>query len=165
MKQEEEQWANIEGYPDYAISNYGRVMSLRYDTILKPRLGSYGHHRVVLYRDGQAKDHYVHHLVAAAFISGYSPEYQVRHYDRDNGNNYVYNLRFPAAFRMGQLIRNPPEPFIQRVRIVGTDLIFKTVEDCAKYLGAPVSSIYRVLRGERRSYQGNTFEYLEEPNG
>lgn len=157
----EEQWAMIEGFPDYAVSNLGRVMSLRFDALLAPRPNSYGHHRVVLYRDKVGYDRYVHHLVADAFTTGYSPGMQVRHRNQNKGDNKVSNLRYPAR-GMGQLITNPPAPRARRVRIMENGLVFRTVEDCAKYVGGDASLIYRVLRGDRRSHKGYTFEYLEE---
>lgn len=153
----------IEGFPDYAVSNHGRVMSLRFDRILAPRVNSYGHHRVVLYREREAFDLYIHHLVAAAFTTGYAPGMQVRHRDNDNGNNYVANLRFPGR-GLGQL-KNPSVPMTRRVRIVELDLVFRSVEDCARYLDGDASSIYRVLRGDRLSHKGYTFDYLEVEDG
>lgn len=150
----------IKEFPDYAVSNLGNVMSLRYDRILTPRPNSYGHHRVVLYRDRVPHDVYVHHLVAAAFTTGYEPGMQVRHRDDDRGNNEVSNLRFPAR-GLGQLVRNPPEARARRVSIIGMNLTFRSVEDCAAYIGGDPSSIYRVLRGERLSHKGYTFEYDE----
>ena len=159
----DEQWATIDGFPDYAVSNLGRVMSLRYNALLAPRPNSYGHHRVVLYREKVGYDLYIHHLVAAAFTTGYRPGMQVRHRDMDKGNNEVTNLRFPGR-GLGQLV-HPAAPRARRVQIVETGMIFRTVEDCAGYLGGDSSLIYRVLRGERRSHKGYTFAYMEVEDG
>lgn len=155
-----EEWAQIEGFPDYAISNLGRVMSLRYDRELTPRPNSYGYNRIVLYRDRERYDLYIHHLVAAAFTTGYTPGTRVKHI-QDNSDDNVRNLKFARGVRVGQLVRNPPAPIARHVQIVETGEVFRTVEDCASYLGGDPSSIYRVLRGERRSHKGYTFGYLE----
>ena len=157
-----EQWAEIEGFPDYAISNRGRVKSLRFNRILQPRPNSYGMYRINLYRDRVKHDMYIHRLVAAAFIDGYQPHLHVKHFDDDNGNNYVFNLRFQKGQRMGNLVKNPPQPKMQQIRIVESGKTFPTVQDCAIHIGGSVSSIYRVLRGERRSHLNYTFEYVEE---
>lgn len=157
----EEQWAQIDGFPDYAVSSKGRIKSLRYDQILTPRPGSYGQNRVALYRDNVRHDFYVHHLVASAFTTGWQPGTQIRHHDGNNGNDDVYNLRFPQGVRMGQLVKNPPHPVARNIRIVGTAHVFRTVEDCARFLEGDPSSIYRVLRGERLSHKGHQFEYVE----
>lgn len=160
----EELWAAIEGYPDYAVSNYGQVMSLRFNRPLKPRENSYGLQRVVLYKDREPHDFYVHHLVAAAFLDEYVPGMQVRHRkDTEKNNNNVYNLRFRNGQRMGQLVKNPSPPGqMRRVMVVETGMIFRTVVDCANYIGGHPSSIYRVLRGDRPSHLGYTFQYVEE---
>lgn len=158
----DEIWAEIEGYPDYAVSNYGRVKSLRYDTILGDRPNSYGLHRVTLYRDREPKDFYVHHLVAKAFITGYIPGLRVKHHDGDHSNNAVYNLRFRENQRMGTVVRNPPEPKNRRILVEQTGMVFRNVKECADYIGGFPSSIYRVLREERDSHLGYTFKYVEE---
>lgn len=159
--QREEVWAEIDGFPDYAVSSLGNVKSLRYDRLLGHRPNSYGQHRVALYRDGQRYDVYIHHLVAAAFTTGFAPGVRVKHHDADKGNNDVYNLRFAKGKGLGQLIKTPPKAKYRRVKIVENGLIFRTIEDCARYLGGDSSSIYRVLRGERDTHKGYTFEWME----
>ncbi len=156
----EEQWAEIEGYPDYAVSNLGKVMSLRFNRLLTPRSNSYGLLRVTLYHERKAREFYVHHLVAAAFIDGYIPGKQVRHREANEDNN-VYNLKFPEGVRLGRLIQNPPGPRYRKIQVIETGMIFDTIHDCAEYLKAQTSSIYRVLRGERPHHLGYTFQYVE----
>lgn len=160
----EEVWAPIKGFPDYAVSNLGNVKSLRFDKLLTPRPNSYGNLRVVLYRDKEAHDVYVSRLVAAAFTTGFIPLVRVRHHDEDKSNNYVNNLRF-AGKGLGQLVKEHPKPVHRRIRIVETQQVFRTVESLARHLGGnDTSSIYRVLRGERRSHKGYTFEFVEDYN-
>ena len=156
----EEQWAEIEGFPDYAVSNYGQVKSLRFNRTLTPRSNSYGLLRVTLYNNRKAKEFYVHHLVAAAFIDGYIPGKQVRH-RQENEDNNVYNLKFQKGQRMGRLIKDPPGPKFSRILVVETGMVFNTIHECAEKLGAQTSSIYRVLRGERPHHLGYTFKYVE----
>ena len=155
----EEIWAPIDDFPDYAVSNYGQVRNIRLDHILKPRYNSYGYARVMLRRDGLSYDCLVHRLVAEAFITGYHEAAQVRHYDEDNGNNFVNNLRFRRGVRMGQYRKEHPPVETRRVRVAETNQIFRTAGDAAEALGTDPSSIYKVLRGERRSHLGYTFEY------
>lgn len=158
----EEQWAEIEGFPDYAVSNIGNVKSLRFNRLLKPRGNSYNLLRVTLYNDRQAQEFYVHHLVAAAFIDGYVRGRQVRHREENTDNN-VYNLKFPEGVRLGRLINSPPEPKFRNIQIVETGAIFKTIHECAEHIGAQASCIYRVLRGDRPHHLGYTFRYVEGP--
>jgi hypothetical protein len=156
----EEQWAEIEGYPDYAVSNLGEVKSLRFNRTLSPRGHSYGLLRVTLYRDRVAREFYIHHLVAAAFLDSYVPGKQVRH-RKENGNNHVYNLKFPEGVRLGRLNTDIKEPKFRRIQVIESGEVFNTIHDCAERLGANASSIYRVLRGERPHHLGYTFKYIE----
>lgn len=157
----DEVWVEVEGYPGYAVSNRGRVMNCHTNYILRPRDNSYGYSRVALRRDGRTHDVYVHHLVAKAFITGYHDGVQIRH-EHDNSDNHVNNLRFRRGARMGTLVRNPRRARTRRVKIVETGEVFLTVENLAKYIQGDASSIYRVLRGERISHKGLTFEYAYE---
>ena len=60
-----EEWKNIEGYPGYKISSFGRVKSN--DRILKG--SSYkGYVKVVLHNGNLKRAFYVHRLVAKYFI-------------------------------------------------------------------------------------------------
>ena len=161
LRMPDEVWAEVEDFPEYAVSNHGRVMNLKTNVILRPRNNSYGYVRVALRRDGSTYDMYVHRLVAKAFITGYYHNVQIRHVD-DNGNNHVNNLRFRRGARLGTLVKAPRKAEARRVKIIELDMVFLTVEQCARYLGGDASSIYRVLRGERISHKGYTFEYLYE---
>ena len=156
-----EVWAEVEDFPDYAVSTDGRVMNRHTNLILRPRNNSYGYTRVALRRDGETHDVYVHHLVAKAFITGYFPGVQIRH-AKDNSDNSVRNLRFRRGIRMGNLNKRPRKTQSRRVKIVETGEVFLTVENCARYIEGDASSIYRVLRGERISHKGFTFEYQYE---
>lgn len=158
---DEETWAEVADFPDYAVSTHGRVMNVHTNVVLRPRNNSYGYTRVGLRKDGKTHDVYVHHLVAKAFIAGYRPGVQIRHAD-DNSNNHVNNLRFRRGVRLGTRTKNPPRARTRRVRIVETGMVFLSVESCARYIMGDVSSIYRVLRGERHSHKGFTFEYQYE---
>ena len=158
---EGEQWAACDEFPAYAVSNMGRVMNLKTNSILRPRDNSYGYARVALRKDGRTHDVYIHHLVAAAFILGYRKGVTIKHKE-DNGDNSVRNLRFQEGVRIGALNRTPRKPKARRIRIVETNEVFLTVESCAKYIDGDVSSIYRVLRGDRLSHKGFTFEYKYE---
>jgi hypothetical protein len=160
-----EVWVEVEGFPGYAVSNRGRVMNRETNYILRPRDNSYGYSRVALRKDGKTHDVYVHRLVAKAFITGYHDGVQIRH-KQDNSDNSVNNLRFRRGERMGTLVKRPKKAQARRIRIVETNQVFLSVDSCAKYIDGDASSIYRVLRGERETHKGFTFEYhYEEHDG
>ncbi len=92
----EEIWNTIEKYPDYQVSNKGRVKSLLYgkNRILKPGTDRYGYYQVVLFKDNKAHNTPVHKLVAIAFLN-HTPcghKTVVNHIDFNKTNNNVENL-------------------------------------------------------------------------
>lgn len=166
-----ETWVEIAGYPNYAVSNMGRVFNVQRERILKFREAIDGSLRVSLSKDGEVTDHYVHHLVAAAFFGGVSPGVQVIHANGDKTENTPENLRLKRRER-----RIPPRSrpwgdgevengrhWGRRVRIVETGETFLTVRDCANYIKGDYSTIYKCLEGQgRKTHRGHTFEYVNE---
>lgn len=98
-----EEWRQIPGYPDYEVSNRGRVKSWRKwnggpaPRILKPQLRG-GYLCVNLFRQPRRQEsRAVHHLVMLAFVgprpSGPMGEV-IRHLDGDCFNNQLDNLAY-----------------------------------------------------------------------
>lgn len=98
-----EKWITVKGYDGlYEVSNFGRVRSVS-------RVDSYGRHRkekvltphdnkgymqVGLYKNGKMSWHFVHRLVAEAFIGIRPNGYEVNHIDEDKANNCANNLEY-----------------------------------------------------------------------
>ena len=61
-------WSEIENFPDYSVSNFGRIRSNRTDRILALNKNQFGVLQVGLMRDGQQWHRSVPLLVAKAFI-------------------------------------------------------------------------------------------------
>lgn len=103
-----EEWRDIEGYEGiYQVSNLGNVKSLerivadsngvnysRKEKMLKLYVSNSGHLRVHLYKNKKAYVHFVHKLVAEAFLPNPQNLLQVKHKDRDVKNNKVSNLKW-----------------------------------------------------------------------
>ena len=104
-----EKWKDIRDYEGiYQVSNHGRVKSLgqtstyvsRWGTTARrdypPRImratnNGHGYLIVSLRKGGHRKNHYVHRLVADAFI-GDIGDLEINHKDYDKSNNDVTNL-------------------------------------------------------------------------
>jgi hypothetical protein len=97
----QEQWRTVADFPDYSVSNLGRV---RRDTggkgatvgrIMTGWTRSGGYLAVKLHRGGAHKNLRIHRLVAFAFI-GPAPTgaHEVAHFDGVPANNHVNNLRW-----------------------------------------------------------------------
>lgn len=106
MNTEPEEWRQIADFPDYSISNHGRV---RRDTvseyaagamakpgrILKPDINSVGYQRVMLYLDKRGHRKLVHRLVGAAFLPPPRPDQkEIAHNDGNRTHNFDSNLRW-----------------------------------------------------------------------
>lgn len=93
-------WKAIAGYEGlYEVSNTGLVRSLNYNhtggtNILKPGNDRCGYLHVVLFKDGKAKNMFVHRLVADAFIPNPNNIDTVNHKDEDKHNNSESNLEW-----------------------------------------------------------------------
>jgi len=161
----DEVWVEVEGYPNYLVSNCGRVVNITNDTFLKPRPNVRGHLRVALSREGQIKDHYLSQLVAGAFFSEFSSGEQVENVNGDLTNCRVDNLRLKKRSRLavlGDYREDPKKVYGERVVIVETGQVFRTARDCARHINGNYSAIYKCLRGERNHHMGYTFAYHEE---
>ena len=96
----EEIWKNIKGYPNYQVSNMGRVKRLstgyyrRTEKILKPQLQNNGYLHIKLSQKDKTKCILVHRLVAQVFIPNPNNLPQVNHINEDKTDNRVENLEW-----------------------------------------------------------------------
>ena len=89
-----EQYKIINGNENYSISNLGNIRNDTTGTILKPSRQSGGQLRIVLYNNKQKTGHYIHRLVASAFVPLIEGLDMVRHIDLDKSNNTASNLEW-----------------------------------------------------------------------
>lgn len=164
----QENWVEIEDYPNYVVSDHGRVMNIHRDHVLTARESSQGYLRVTLCNEGEQRQYYIHKLVANCFF-GWSYQEHTIHYDGDIKNNHISNLRLRKRERasveirplQGSEIHEFRRQWGKRVKIVETGEVFRTVRDCAAYINGDYSSIYGCLRGDRLSHRGFTYEYYD----
>jgi len=99
-----EVWKPIDGYEGlYEISNLGRVRSLEFRNgvvsqrrvrQLTPTDNGHGYKIIGLRCNGKKKNHYVHRLVAQAFVPNPNNLPVIDHIDHDRANNSATNLRW-----------------------------------------------------------------------
>lgn len=104
-----EVWKDIIDYPNYQVSNLGRVKSkerytnvgiknqkqcLRKERILKPQKDKKGYIQVILYNENGYKHFKVHKLVATYFVPNIDNKPQVNHIDGNKQNNHYSNLEW-----------------------------------------------------------------------
>lgn len=104
-----ENWKLCVDFPEYEVSNFGRVRSIDREVltangqrrkyrgrILSPATDGKGYQRVGLWRDNKQHGRIVHRLVLEAFIRRMEPEEEGNHLDFDKGNNRLNNLEITS---------------------------------------------------------------------
>lgn len=95
-----EEWCPVDGFPDYAVSNLGRIKRLvrsktsRAGLILKGGTDNGGYQHVILWHCGKSKIFKVHRLVLTTFVGPCPPSLEALHKDNDRQNNALSNLRW-----------------------------------------------------------------------
>jgi hypothetical protein len=156
-----EEWRPIVDFPNYSISNFGRVANSR-GKLLAIQFNEYnGYYQVALWRYNKGHARTIHRLVATAFIDIIPGSNDVNHMDGDKSNNFVGNLEWTTrsenqlhAFRTG-LNKTV------RVRCVETNEIFNSVTECANRLNIGRTTVSNYIHGHKKSANGYTFELVE----
>lgn len=156
-----EQWQEIPGFPNYAVSNQGRVANVRTGRVLKGGVIPAGYLQVTLRRDITNFNKYIHILVAEAFLGPRPyPGWEVNHIHEPKLDNRVVNLEWVSAsdnvlhsYRTG--LRKT-----KKVRIVESGEIFKNASELAYHLGVSRSYVSNHLSGKILNVRGLHIEYL-----
>jgi len=94
---ETEKWRPIDGFPNYQVSDHGRIKSA-FHGILKTQTATdrwgYSWNLVSMRKDGRGHGRSVHSLVAEAFIGPRQSGLTIDHIDFDATNNHVSNLQY-----------------------------------------------------------------------
>lgn len=104
---------------------------------------------------------YIRRLVAQAFLPNYREGAIVKNVNGDLTDNSVKNV-YVRGYDTVPIRRRRQGPWGKPVQIVETAEVFKSARDLARYIGGDFTSVYKVLRGERRSHMGYTFRYYED---
>jgi hypothetical protein len=163
----------IDGY-NYSISVDGVVTNLKTGKILKHFDNTRGYKYVYLWNNAVEKKHYIHRLIAAAFIPNPENKKQINHKDGNPSNNAIENLEWVTnqennlhAFRVlkrkpsatgkfGKLHHNSI-PVIATSE-TGETIYIESIGLTKKY-GFTPSAVYHVLRGNQPRHKKFTFKY------
>ena len=96
-----EHWASIDGYLNYQVSWWGRVVNTKTGRILKGGQ-SHGYLSVGLSKNGKVKTHFIHQLVAREWVSNPEEKSCVDHIDGSRTNNHWENLRYATHSENGR---------------------------------------------------------------
>ena len=111
----EEIWKDIEGFPEYQISSFGRVKSLKCgrEKILKPSFHRY--YYINLQKDKKNYKRSIHRLLAIAFIPNPDNLPVIDHIDNNPTNNSISNLRW-ASLSQNRINRSKEPSYISETK-------------------------------------------------
>jgi hypothetical protein len=142
-----EKWKNIEGFEAYEVSDMGNVR--RDNRLLKGRPTKNGYLVVALSINSKYKNHYIHRLVATAFLDKVGRV--VNHIDGVKTNNNSSNLEWTTYSK-------------NTIHAYNNKLIYKDFEPESGYKGVrPSGNKYmaRISRNKKSIYIG-MYETAEE---
>lgn len=180
-------WKPVIGYEGhYEISNYGIVKSIsriivdkngriskKNELILKPGINRDGYLQVGLSINNKLFSHYVHRLVAEAFIENPFNKTTVNHKDGNKLNNHISNLEWAtkseqAIHSLDMGLRNMPESwngkfggdhgaskYVLQFDLKGNYITeYKSIIEAADIIGIHSSGITKVCKGKGKSAGG-----------
>lgn len=84
----------IRDFPDYKISNFGRVFSKKRNIFITGKPNTQGYYQVRLSNNEGYKDVLIHRLVAKYFVPNLVMGTQINHKDQNKSNNRWSNLEW-----------------------------------------------------------------------
>lgn len=158
-------WKDIDGFPNYEVSDQGRIRNKKTKIIRSLSPANNGYLHVDLYKNDNQKRHgyskNVHRLVAETFLG--KSTLHVNHKDGNKQNNCLTNLEYVTpgenlqhAYNTG-LRKAPGE---KTVKITETGETFRSITECATTINANVQNVSSCLNGKRNSCNGLHFELV-----
>ena len=96
----EEVWKQIEEFPDYQVSTFGRIKSTKNgkEAYKNKQINTNNYYIVGLYHNRKEKTCRIHRLMAKAFIPNPDNLPTVDHIDMNRQNNTISNLRWATTY-------------------------------------------------------------------
>lgn len=176
IEEKEEIWKTIPEFPNYQVSNMGRVKSLgndkkRNEKILKPGKNKSGYLKVNLCKEGKMKTMKIHRLVGQAFVQNDSLfNTEINHIDEDKTNNCAWNLQWcEHSYNMNYGTRNERskksltnnKKLSKSVICVETGIIYPSVMEIERLFSFNNSNICECCNGKRKSAYKLHWQYVD----
>lgn len=172
----QESWKDVSGYEGlYQVSNTGKVRSLNFGRGMG-RGGSAkerslvpspdGYQRVILRKNGIRKSHFVHRLVAVAFVPVVDGKTIVNHKDGNRSNNRADNLEW-CDQQYNATYANAVQKRSRAVQMIdpATGEVLRTyygVREAARETGIHYPNIIHACGNSSRTSGGYKWKYLME---
>lgn len=177
-----EEWKDIEGYPNYMVSNLGRVKSLERnivrgrgglykieEKILKSVKNTWGYLFVNLYNEGKIKKYLIHRIVAQAFLPNHDNLQQINHRNEDKTDNRVENLEWcDSKYNINygthnkKMAKSKSIPILQFTKEMELVRKWESAMDVERELGFNQSSICSCCKGKYKSAYGYKWGYEKD---
>lgn len=160
----------IDGYPNYFISEDGKVWNSKKNLFLKHMINR-GYCQIILCRHSKHKTFKIHRLVALAFLPNPENKREVNHKDGNKENNHVSNLEWntrsennihryaSGLFSVTEKMRrqsqinglNNKGKVQKRFTILNTDtgIYYDNITEAAKTINITDAALGRKLHGKR----------------
>ena len=161
-------WKIIPQYPNYMVSENGDVFSLNSKKVLRPSKSN-GYYKVLLIKDGGRHHLLVHRLVADVFVKNPHNLPCVNHKDENKYNNNASNLEW-CTYQYNNIYRNRHLKAGKKLRKAvsqfdGDGKLVRTYDSAmiaSKETGMREQSIARAARGERKTYNGYLWSWVDQ---
>ena len=160
----------IVGYERYYVNENGEVFSVKKNKTIKicQWLGTTGYYKVCLHKNNKRYEHYVHRLVAEAFVPNPSNLPQVMHKNDVKTDCRAENLTWGTnqqnttdGYKHGCYKFKERCHKVQAVhKITKEVLVFTSIRQCAEQLGYNRKCLTMVLKKERNNNYDYEFSYL-----
>lgn len=174
----EEIWKTIPEFPNYQVSNMGRVKSIEHkvkskngsmrivsEKILKPSEDGSGYLKVCLCKEGKEKTIKIHRLVAQAFVQNDSLfNNQVNHIDENKLNNFASNLQWCDSnynCNFGTRNKRISKAQSKSVKCLDTGVVYTSVIEIERLFGFNNSNICACCNGKRNTCGGYYWRYVD----
>lgn len=155
----------IPNHPNYLITEDGEVINIKRRRVMQP--GDNGHRSIHVYLRGDVpnggKSYQVRKLVADAFLPEKpGPEYVLTHINGDYTDCSAKNLKWDTRrnIQVKALLTMQGHDIHQPIRIVGTDVVYKNIFECADDIDGNPRLIHRTTLNSNWEYRGMRFEYV-----
>ena len=166
----EEIWKEIKGFNNYKVSNFGRLISIKTNKILKPTDNGRGYLRFSLLGDDNNKHTvYLHRIIAEAFIPNPDNKPCIDHINTNKQDNRIENIRW-VTYKENtnneltiERVRNSGKKNKKKICSIdeyGNKVVYSSVREAKRKLNILCTAICNCLHGRSKTCNGLRWMYV-----